>query len=93
MRKRSRGNYVIDALFEFLWGIEVSLIAVVIDYFVILKILDKLYVTCNDVTICPQSMTYNFLYVVSILIWIFAVVYPIVMFVIALVKGYKSKNK
>ena len=91
-RKKNRDNYVLDALFEFLWGVEVALICVVIDYFIILNVLEKLYVSCNDVTICPQSTTYNCLYVLSILIWIFAVIYPISLFIIAFIKGYKNKK-
>jgi hypothetical protein len=92
MKRRSKNNYILDAFFELLWGIEVALICVVFDYFVLLNRLEKLYVPCNDVTICPQSMFYNFLYIVSRLIWVFAIVYPVILFVIALVKGYRHKK-
>jgi hypothetical protein len=90
--RRTSDNYLIDAFFELLWGIEIALICVVIDYFVILNILDKWYVSCDSITNCPQSMGYNILYLVSKLMWAFAVIYPLTKFIIALVKGYRNNK-
>ena len=89
--KRIRGtgnNRIVNAFFEFLWGIEVGLILVLVDYFIMSNVLGKLKVSCAD-TACTQSAGYYFLYYLSVIIWMFAIAYPIFLFIKAL-KGRKK---
>ena len=88
-RLRGTGNSrLVNAFFEFLWGIEVGLILVLADYFVMSSLLNKLKVACHDEA-CMQSIGYYFLYYLSIIVWMFAISYPIFL----LVKSLKGKKK
>jgi len=88
-RLRGTGNSrMVNAIFELLWGIEVGLILVLVDYFIMSSLLEKLKVSCVN-TACTQSMGYYILYYLSIIVWMFAIAYPIFLFVKAL-KGYKK---
>lgn len=88
-RLRGTGNSrIVNAIFELLWGIEVGLILVLVDYFIMSSLLEKLKVSCADIA-CTQSMGYYVLYYLSIIIWMFAIAYPIFLFIRAL-KGRKK---
>ena len=86
---RGTGNSpLINAVFELLWGIEVGIILVVLDYFLMSSLLEKLKVSCADPS-CTQSMGYYIIYYLSVIVWMFAVAYPIFLFVKALRKKKK----
>ena len=87
-RLRGTGNSrIMNAFFELLWGIEVSFILILVDYFIVSSMLAKLKVSCVDET-CTQSMSYYFIYYLSLIVWMFCISYPIFLFVKSL-KGKK----
>ena len=87
-RLRGTGNSrLVNAFFELLWGIEIGFILILVDYFIMSTMLEKLKTSCVN-SACTQSMGYYFLYYLSIIVWMFAVAYPIFLFV----KGLKGKK-
>lgn len=91
--KKDTNNYILGALLDFVWGIEIGLLCIVFDYFIILNILDKLRIPCESYvsSACPQSTAYYCLYYFSTAIHYFAVIFPIFMLIKTLIT-YKNKK-
>lgn len=92
--KKNTKNYVLGAILDFVWGIEIALLCIVFDYFIVLNILDKLHIPCESYinNACPQSTAYYCLYYLSKAIQCFAVIFPLFMLIKTLITGYKNKK-
>lgn len=92
--KKGTRHYILGAFLDLVWGIEIGLLCIVFDYFVIINILEKLRVPCEAYvnSSCPQSTIYYALYYISKGIQWFAVIFPIFMFIKTLIVGYKNRK-